>query len=123
VVEFGTDIRREGEPFDHVDLLFICLLLRTELNNSETLNLLIEKPVSLLNPSLHKFSKNMTKKKFHLIKYIQKQIYIQLHPNNINRKEGLHLSSAWKSLIHKIKDKRLSPDSDTLEEKQDKRNT
>jgi hypothetical protein len=54
---------------------------------------------------------------------IREAIEIQLHTNNINREEGLHLSRAWKPLLRKIKDKRRSPDSDTLEEKHDKRNT
>jgi hypothetical protein len=49
---------------------------------------------------------------------IRKAIEIELHPNNINREEGLHLSKAWKSLLHKIKYKRRSSDSDTLEENQ-----
>jgi hypothetical protein len=54
---------------------------------------------------------------------IREAIEIQVHPNNINREEGLHLSRAWKHLLHKIKDKRWNPDSNTLEEKHDKRNT
>jgi hypothetical protein len=54
---------------------------------------------------------------------IREAIEIQLYPNNINKEKGLHLRRAWKPLLHKIKDKRQSPDSDTLEEKQDKRNT
>jgi hypothetical protein len=45
---------------------------------------------------------------------------IELHPNNINREEGLHLSKAWKPLLHMIKDKRRSSDSDTLKENEDK---
>jgi hypothetical protein len=51
---------------------------------------------------------------------IRETIEIELHPNNINREEGLHLSKAWKPLLHKIKEKRRSSDSDTLKENRDK---
>jgi hypothetical protein len=53
---------------------------------------------------------------------IREATEIELHSNNINREEGLHLSKAWKPLLHKIKDKRRSSDSDTLKENRDKRN-
>jgi hypothetical protein len=37
---------------------------------------------------------------------IRQAIAIDLHPHNINREEGLHLSKAWKPLLHKIKKKK-----------------
>jgi hypothetical protein len=61
-------------------------------------------------------TKLLAKKIGYRERLIREAIEIQLHPNNINREEGLHLSRAWKPLIQKIKDKRRSPDSDTLEE-------
>jgi hypothetical protein len=42
---------------------------------------------------------------------IKEAIEIELNPHNINREEGLHLSKAWKPLLHKIKDKRRTPDT------------
>jgi hypothetical protein len=42
---------------------------------------------------------------------IREATEIQMHPNNMNKKDGLVLSTAWKSLLH------------TLEGNLDKRNT
>jgi hypothetical protein len=42
---------------------------------------------------------------------IREATEIELHPHNINREEGLHLSRAWKPLLHKIKQKRQTSDS------------
>jgi hypothetical protein len=42
---------------------------------------------------------------------IKEAIETELHPHNINREEGLHLSKAWKPFLRKIKEKRLTSDS------------